>query len=347
VRTLAALVIAFLSLYNLGVWQLHSIIRAPLIQAAPTPRDREAAPTEMPEVAKTATFTRPEHHAQARPSPPATSAPSTDRLAPPTPTTTSAPVRWADDDQRAAKRRFAELRESLIADPHNPGALRAALQLARQLEWHNEACDLLARLVRLRPEDVELRFELATQLMRLERWLEAIPQLRSVVEAQPENARAWYNLAVAHQALGHLRDARATWNRVIELMPENPDAYAHRGEILLDLHACEQAAADFEASLRLEPGSLDTTMNLALVLTRLGRPEEARRRLLPLLARHPAHAPLLNRLAEVSWTLYEMDPTAYRSLARETAEYCARSLAINDNQPDIKTLRERAARATD
>lgn len=349
-KTLAALVIACLSLCALGVWQLHALIRAPLIQGAPpagTAGKLAADSGDTPNAVKAARLASPEHHAQAQPSPPTASAPSGDAPACPAPTTTSAPVRWADDDQRAAKKRFVELRESLIADPQHPGALRAALQLARQLEWHNEACDLLIRLVRVRPADMELRFELATQLMRLERWLEAIAQLRSVTDAQPENTRAWYNLAVAHQALGHLRDARATWNRVIELMPENPDAYAHRGEILLDLHASDQAAADFETSLRLEPGSLDTTMNLALALIRLGRPEEARRTLLLLLAQHPTHVPLLNRLAEVSWALHETQPAADRSLARDAAEYCTRSLAVNGNQPEIETLRKRAVQASD
>ena len=261
---------------------------------------------------------------------------------------TQSTVRWAgNDEQRLARQRFIELRSALADDPHNEAVLEAALELARQLEWHNEAGDLLARFARLRPDDAALRFELAVQLMRLERWLEAIPQLRCVVERQPDNERAWYNFAIAHQALGHLREARVTWNRVLELTPDNPDAYAHRGEVLLDLRAWREAAADFETSLRLEPGSLDETMNLSLALTRLGQADEARDQLLPLVERHPIHVPLLNRLAEVTWTLYQANPAANKALAKDVLECCTRSLAINRNQPEIKALRDRAARIVD
>jgi predicted Zn-dependent protease len=311
--------------------------------AAPADGNEDVQLAQEPKRTAAARAREPKEHSASQPSGPARTPPSSQASVSPAAPATQATVRWAGDEERAAKKRFAELRQILVADPYNQAALEAALELARRLEWHNEACDLLGRLVRLRRDDVGLRFELATQLMRLERWLEAIPQLRFVVEAQPENERAWYDLAIAHQALGHLRDARATWNRVIQLMPANPDAYAHRGEVLLDLRAWTQAAADFETSLGLSPGALDATMNLALALAKLGRADQARDRLLPLLERHPVHVPLLNRLAELTWTLYQSDPAENHALAEETVGYCARSLAINDAQPEIKALHDRAA----
>ncbi len=165
-------------------------------------------------------------------------------------------IKWpGQDDRQRLKQRFRELRDMLVSDPHNQALMTAALELAYQLEWHNEACDLLTRLLRQNPEDPALRFKLATQLMRLERWLEALSNLKYVLRQQPENERALYNLAIAHQALGHLRDARLTWDRVLELAPENPDAHAHRGEIYLDLHDWSKAATDFERALELEPGA--------------------------------------------------------------------------------------------
>jgi tetratricopeptide (TPR) repeat protein len=261
--------------------------------------------------------------------------------------TTQSAVRWATDLRRRVKQRFISLRERLVSEPRDEAALKAALELARELQWHNEACDLLGRLVQLRPEDATLRFELATELMRLERWLEAIPQLRSVIERQPENARAWYNLAIAHQALGHLHDAQATWDRVIELMSQNPDAYAHRGEVRLDLRDWSAAAADFETALRLEPESIDAAMNLSLALSKLGRFGEARETLLPLLEQHPQHVPALNRMAEIAWALYEGDPVANQALSHEAVSFCLRSLAVDADQPEIKTLLRRASTAGD
>jgi len=358
VKILMAFGVACLGLLAVAGWQLKLVTRqAPPSHepawgetssaAAPAEANEDIQLAQEPERAAAVRGSEPKEHSASQPSGPAGTPPSSQAGVSPAAPATQATVRWADDDERAAKKRFAELRQILVADPHNQAALQAALELARRLEWHNEACDLLGRLVRVRRDDPGLRFELATQLMRLERWLEAIPQLRFVVEAQPENERAWYNLAIAHQALGHLRDARATWNRVIQLMPANPDAYAHRGEVLLDLRAWTQAAADFETSLGLNPGALDATMNLALALAKLGRADQARDRLLPLLDRHPVHVPLLNRLAEVTWTLYQSDSAGNHALAKETVGYCSRSLAINDAQPEIKALHDRAAQVGD
>lgn len=350
-KTLAPFAILCLCLLGLAAWYVKSVgttagPREPSPSAVVATEEREPSPA--PRVDRVAPLGGSPEGGDAAPAASAASAPSIaddeSRAAPPMRST----VRWAgENEQQRAKQRFIELRAMLADDPRNEAALEAALELARGLEWHNEACDLLSRLVRLRGDDADLRFEFAVQLMRLERWLEAIPQLRAVLEHQPDNARAWYNLAVAHQALGHLRDGRAAWSRVLELMPQNPDAYAHRGEILLDLRAWEEAAADFATSLHLDPGSLDATLNLSLALTKLGRSDEAHTRLLPLLERHPVHISLLNRLAEVTWTLYQADPTANQARAVETLEYCTRSLALNDNQPEIKALRAQAAEAAD
>ena len=167
-----------------------------------------------------------------------------------------------------------------------------------------------------------------------------------MVEQQPHSARAWYNLAIAHQALGHLHDSRATWDRVIELAPESPGAYAHRGEILLDLHAWSDAAADFRVVLQLEPGAVDAALNLSLALGKLGQLEQARAVLLPILAQHPQHVPLLNRSAQVAWRLYQADPVASEALANEAANCCRRSLAIDAAQPEIEALL-RTSRAAD
>jgi tetratricopeptide (TPR) repeat protein len=247
--------------------------------------------------------------------------------------------------ERRAWQRLAELREILLSDPYNEAALEAALDLAREFGWHEAARGALERLVSLRPEKDDLRFELAVQLMQLELWLEAITQLRAIVERDPENGPSAYNLAIAHQSVGHLRDARTTWDRVITLMPENPDAYAHRGEVLLDLESWKAAATDFETALRLEPESIDAALNLSLALSKLGQHVAARDTLLAILERHPRHVPLLNRLAEIAWAAYESAPIANKKAAAETIYYSRRSLAVVPDQPEMESLLDRATEA--
>ena len=254
-------------------------------------------------------------------------------------------VHWASDDPHwRARQKLDEFREVLEANRYNEVALKAAVDLARELQQYDEACELLTQLVQLHPDEVAPRFELATTLMRLKRWLDAIPHLRFVVEHEPDHAHAWYNLAVAHQALGHLSEAHAAWNRAIELMPENPDAYAQRGEVLLDLHDWSAAADDFQTALRLDSEPpIELSMNLSLGLCKLGRLEDARAALLPVHQRRPQHVPVLNRLAEIAWELYRADSTANAKYAGEAADWCRQSLAIHADQPEIQALLERAS----
>ncbi len=361
-KTLAPFVVVCLALLTLLGWQLCSAIRdtattseSPATDGRlPPPRTDRALPAEdraAPEELGPAPAAPADALVGLAKAPAApTTAPTTqvvgnEPLAAAAPATQSV-VHWATDvRQRRMRQRFIRLRETLVSEPHNEAALEAALELARQLQWHNEACDLLGRLVRLRPEDAALRFELAIESMRLERWLEAIPQLRSVVRRQPENGHAWYGLAIAHQALGHLHDARVTWDRVAQLLPENADVFARRGEVLLDLGDWAAAAADFETALRLEPDSIDAAMNLSLALSRLGRLAEARQGLLPLLEQRPRYVPLLNRLAEIAWALYQDNPVDGEALSDETVSLCRRSLAVAPDQPDIKALLKRASPA--
>lgn len=277
--------------------------------------------------------------------------PLADELAAPSdaPAESAAPavVRWLDDaaDDRAAVERLNELRLILLEDPSNEAALRAALRLARQHAWPNEACDLLARLVQLRPDDPELRYQLGTQYMLLRRWVEAIPHLRAAAEARPEHLESIYNLAVAHQALGHLEAAGRAWTRAIELDADNPDPYVHRGEVHLDLKDWASAAADFEQARRLESDQPDVILNLSHALVRLDRTEQARELLLSALAEYPRNVPLLNRLADTTWRLYEFGTRDKLRLALEIREYCERSLALVPDQPEIAELLERAREA--
>jgi tetratricopeptide (TPR) repeat protein len=256
--------------------------------------------------------------------------------------TTQPTVRWATDPSaQDAQRRLERAQQILSDDPFHPEALRdKAAALADLRQW-SPLADTLKRLVELNPNDVRLRYERAIVLMQLRQWLDVIAELKSVVAAQPEHARAWFNLAVAHQAVGHLGDARQAWDRVIELSPST-EALARRGEVLLDLQEWALAAADFGGVLASQPRAPDATLNLALALSKLGRDEEARARLIESLEEHPRHVPLLNRLAQLAYARCESAPDGNRTACDEAAEWCRRSLAIDGQQPEMQALLDAA-----
>lgn len=249
-------------------------------------------------------------------------------------------VRWAESpEQRAARRDLARARETLESDPCHPVALRDELVALVTLRDWNAAANTLGRLMELSPAEVELRFQLATMQVRARRWWDALAELEQVVAAEPEHARAWFDLAAVHERVGHLSEAQAAWDRVIELAPTT-EAYAQRGEVLLDLGAWAEAAADFERVLAETPDAAEATLNLALARVKLGRPVAARELMSAFVEQHPRHLPALNRLAELA--LEECRLAGSRGRCEAAIAWCDRSLAIVAEQPEVVALLQRA-----
>ena len=333
-RTLAPFLILCLLLAGVVTWMAqrsHDAIESAQTDAAASLATTQPPAADSPEPAAPATGPRL----------PETPEPETQTLsAQEAPITT--PTRWVVDDPDAeTKQRFIALRKLLLDDSHNEGALEEALELARQLDWHNEACDLLSNLLHLRPDDDPLRARLAGQLMALRRWVEAIPHLRQLADKNPQDVRTWHNLAIAHQALGHLRDAYDAWTHVLELTPDSGDAYARRGEVLLDLHDWSAAADDLLHAHESDIQALDVVLNLSIALEKTGELTAARVPLLARLDEEPNHIALLNRLAELSWALYEEDPQTAAAERDEAIRYARQSLEIDADQPDLTAFLQR------
>jgi tetratricopeptide (TPR) repeat protein len=342
-RLLAVFLVICVLMLAVVAWELVQLSRTPRTRAAAGPAtnvavDLSSRPTVSGKQDSVATAVEPQPAAQS----PVGSDQAESPLGGP-PAASQAAVNWASQPElRHAQQRLAAAREALAVDRSNPVALRDALMALRALERWPEACRVLARLVEVEPEEVGLRFEYASTLMRLSRWVDAVHALQVVVEREPDHAQAWYNLGIAHQALGHLEDARRAWNRTIELMPDNPDAYAHRGELLLDYHEWSVAAADFEAVLQRDPNDIDSALNLSLALWKLERLGDACRQVAGVLERHPRHVPALNRMAELCWASYQAQPLTNRTRLDQAIAYCRRSLEIDPNQPAIKALSNQA-----
>lgn len=268
----------------------------------------------------------------------------------------NADVRWpvSDPAQREAMRRLETAERALALDPEHPDALRDKAAALRALDRPGEAADAMARLLRALPDSAADRLEYGALLAEQSRWQAAIEQFEAVARLVPDDARAWHNLAVAHQALGHLQDATDAWDRVIGLSPDDAQALACRAEIAADLSDWPAAAADYEAARRLDPADVDVGVNLAWAWSRLGREDEAKALLLELLQAHPAHVPIMNRLAELAWRRALALPDGGKrdagaadgdAAAREAAEWCRRSLQADPAQPEVEALLARARAA--
>src|SRR5262249_57799695 len=90
----------------------------------------------------------------------------------------------------------------------------------------------------------------------------------------PKNFWASFIQGICHDRLGQEAEAMACYSSCIALWPDYPWSYFNRGSVLLRRDA-EQARADLDEAVRLDPHQPEFYVNRALALNALGRYAEA------------------------------------------------------------------------
>ena len=83
---------------------------------------------------------------------------------------------------------------------------------------------------------------------------------------QPYYADAYYNRGNVLFAKGHIDEAIADWEKTLQIQPNDPDAYTSLGNALLRKGSLHEAVADYERALALAPEDPHSRINIAWVL---------------------------------------------------------------------------------
>lgn len=182
--------------------------------------------------------------------------------------------------------------QALALDPKLPDAWSGKGALAAQDEkWWLAAKDY-GRAVALAPQDVSAHFSLGEMLLRVGDFEKAGSEFTIVLHRNPQlccfcagpNQKAECGPAAlfADVGLGHvlmqrgdLAGAERLFQRALEFNPDFPSALISEGQILLRKSKPAEAAADFEAALRVRPKSLPATNGLATAYRQLGKSDRA------------------------------------------------------------------------
>lgn len=138
-----------------------------------------------------------------------------------------------------------------------------------------DRADLAARID---PKDrsLILRYvNFLNELMRAQRFDEAVPVARKALALDPDNVKLHLQLARSLAAIGSWENALATIDRALELRPDNVEALVIAGRIQVIRGRPEEALPRFEKAVDLAPHQAGTLQQLAGCLHALGRPEEA------------------------------------------------------------------------
>jgi tetratricopeptide (TPR) repeat protein len=161
---------------------------------------------------------------------------------------------------------IAEIREQFL-DPYS--FLRAGLANEHTGD-HAGAERAYRRGLELAPEDAELRNALGWTLFQEGRSAEAVTEYRRALVTNPRLAKTHNNLALALLELGQLDDAASHFTTSLEIDPK-AEIYSDRGFTMARLGKPEQALADYQKALELDPTCASAHMNLAVAAVQGGK----------------------------------------------------------------------------
>jgi len=176
---------------------------------------------------------------------------------------------------------------------------------------------------------------LARAFLRRERRAAALVLVASAValttvpvlapEMKPaDRATHAFNLGIALEDAGRLEDALAEYERALDLNPDEGRTALQRANTLFRLDRVADAVAAYEALADARPDlSVEVYSNLGVALARTGRTDEAERCYLEALRRNPEYAP-----ARVNLGALYLDAGRFQEAA-EAFEVALNGLAVN------------------
>ena len=168
----------------------------------------------------------------------------------------------------------AHYRESLAIEPQPAIYNDLGFVLERQ-GMPEEAAEQYRKALELDPESASARYNLGASLVRSGQFAEAESHLRAALKKNP-NTQTYTALGIVLWQQGRVDEAIANLRAAIEADPKNAAPYDTLGTILIQQGKLEEAASTYRDLIRNRP-STAAHQELAQVLTRLGRTDEARR----------------------------------------------------------------------
>lgn len=140
--------------------------------------------------------------------------------------------------------------------------------------------DALSRAASLEPNDLLTQGALGNMALQAGRFDEASRAFRKVLEREPENPQALTGLAKvmmrSDPSPTGLAAAEQQAEKALRVEP-SLEAYKARGQIRMAQRRFTEAIQDFNACIRLEPGSREPYVLLSQCYASVGRPDPARR----------------------------------------------------------------------
>lgn len=159
-----------------------------------------------------------------------------------------------------------------------PNAVRARVDLASILSKRNRLADAEAQYriaLQIDPEDPDANMGLGAVLAERGEFAEAIERLKNALRLKPENADSHYNLGRVYGLQGRADEAIAEFTETVKLQPGNPEAHFNLGNSLVQKDRMSEAISEYQAAVKLKPDYVNARFNLGSALAASGKFNDA------------------------------------------------------------------------
>jgi tetratricopeptide (TPR) repeat protein len=177
------------------------------------------------------------------------------------------------DDAELALTQAVSLRPD---DPPYRYALAAAKVGKRQFE---AAQGLLEGLLKQKEGDAQLQYALGSVLYLEGHLADAAAHLQESVRLLPDQLAPHYYLALVARDQGNEAAAIVQLQELLRRYPDHALSCEALGSLLMSAHRYPEAESSLEKAVLLNPTSVKANYQLGLLLTRMGKKEEAEKRL--------------------------------------------------------------------
>jgi tetratricopeptide (TPR) repeat protein len=178
-------------------------------------------------------------------------------------------------DHATAERAFTA---ATAASPDDPRTWYYRAVNRQQSGDHSGALADLERSLTLDATDVHALLRRAESHIALGQHTQALPDLERILAIRPTGPAAEHALFLigAQQVAREDRvSAKQTYDRLVSIAPLDAQAWCNRGLVLASMHMDAPALADLEKAVALDPTMSEAYVQLALVLFRMDRVQEA------------------------------------------------------------------------
>jgi superkiller protein 3 len=182
------------------------------------------------------------------------------------------------EGMKAGQRKTALAAAQALADRNSDDLDDLYLAAAAMLEGQDfaTASSIFEKYVSQRPGDSKAFLGLGIAQLAQQHYEEATKALERSLQIDPKLADAEYQLGILAEQKGATPEALQHFDRAVQLQPQHAKALASLGKQYLQTGDIEKAYSVFVRSVSADPNDSKTQYDLALVLSKLGKTEEAR-----------------------------------------------------------------------